>query len=468
MRLTSTSSDGSVIRASVSKPQAFAALFDRHARVIWGYACRRVGPAAADEVVNETFLRAFSGRSGYDVGLPDARPWLFGIATNVIREHARGGGKEPAMTPDLERVREVYPDAQEPSAERLASLRASLLEAIDASVQPQPRRDRQRFLSGPRQHRGPIPWAIVAAACAVVAVALLLGNSGGPTPRGVTSAEARAILRGAAAGLAVPAGAVLHVADTNVETFSNGHGWTRSREQVWQETSYPYNERIIGHISFSFAPPSSQEYAIVDNVMQLYDPQRNTIYTDQPPPFTIRPAAQAGRYLLTPTHDTNAPTITITAAQLRALRDGQDTIIYETRHHVSVVSYRSIRHQQPFLDSIRKTALALLHSGHAQVLYNVQFAGRAAIEISGPGPGTIPAIRREIYYVAPLTYQPRGFVQRWAGKSGETWTTRFTTYRLLPGTVANRALVTLPGAHPNATIDTNPADYNAAFNRLFK
>jgi hypothetical protein len=370
------------------------------------------------------------------------------------------------MTADLERVREVYPGAQEPSAERLASLRASLLEAIDASVESQPRRGRQRFLSGLPQHRGPIPWAIVAVTCAVVAVALLLGNSGGPTPRRVTSAEARAILRGAAAGLAVPAGAVLHVADTNVETFSNRSGWTRSREELWQETSYPYDERIIGHVSFSFAPPSSQEYAIVDNVVQLYDAQRNTIYTNPPPPFTIRPAAQAGRYLLTPTHDPDAPTITITAGQLRALRDGQDTIIYETRHHVSVVSYRSLYPEQPFLDSIRKTALALLHSGHAQILDNAQFAGRAAIAISGPGP--IPVIRREIYYVAPRTYQPLGLVQRWAGKSGETWTTRFTTYRLLPGTVANRTLVTLPGAHPNATIDTNLADYNAASNRLFK
>jgi hypothetical protein len=96
-----------------------------------------------------------------------------------------------------------------------------------------------------------------------------------------------------------------------------------------------------------------------------------------------------------------------------------------------------------------------VHSGQAQVLYDAQFAGRAAIEISGPGP--IPAIFRESYYVAPRTHQPLGLVQRGAGKAGETWTTRFITYRLLPGTVANRALVTVPGTHPDATIDTRPA-----------
>jgi RNA polymerase sigma factor (sigma-70 family) len=87
--LSSSSSDARLIRASVSNPQSFAALFDRHARIIWRYACRRVGPIAADEVVGETFFRAFADRGIYDVGQRDARPWLFGIATNVLREHIR-------------------------------------------------------------------------------------------------------------------------------------------------------------------------------------------------------------------------------------------------------------------------------------------------------------------------------------------------------------------------------------------
>ncbi|MGO9957508.1 MAG: hypothetical protein ACLP50_16315 [Solirubrobacteraceae bacterium] len=359
---------------------------------------------------------------------------------------------------DLERVRDAYPDIEEPSAERLASLRARLVELIDTSVTSQPRRRRARFVPGPLRRRRLI--ALAAALAAVAGVALVLTNQGGPTPRRPTAAEARAILRGAAAGLAVPVGAVLHVADRSVETFSKG--WTRWSEELWQETSYPYDERIIEHIRFSWRRPLSQEWAIVDNVMQLYDPRRNTIYTNEPAPYTIRPGTGAGRYLLTPTHVKNPPTITITANQLRGLRDGQDTIIWTGSHQISVVPYRSILHQS-FLISIRKTALALLRSGRAQVLYDVQFAGHAAIEIAGPGP--IPAIRRDIYYVTPRTYRPLGLVQRMVG---ETTTTRFTTYRLLPGTVANRALVTLVGAHPRARIDTRAADYNAASNRIFK
>ncbi len=101
--LSSSSSDAQLIGASVSKPQSFATLFDRHAPAIWRYACRRIGPGAADDVVSETFLRAFSRRAAYDLSVPDARPWLYGIATNVIREHARD---EARRHRDIERRRE--------------------------------------------------------------------------------------------------------------------------------------------------------------------------------------------------------------------------------------------------------------------------------------------------------------------------------------------------------------------------
>jgi RNA polymerase sigma factor (sigma-70 family) len=50
---------------------------------------RRAAPGLTDELASETFLRAFAGRAGYDTTQPDARPWLFGIATNLLRKHAR-------------------------------------------------------------------------------------------------------------------------------------------------------------------------------------------------------------------------------------------------------------------------------------------------------------------------------------------------------------------------------------------
>jgi RNA polymerase sigma factor (sigma-70 family) len=87
--VSASTGDASIIRASLDEPAAFALLFDRHAAMIWRYARRRAGTTVVDEVVGETFLRAFAGREAYDLSQRDARPWLYGIATNVLRGHAR-------------------------------------------------------------------------------------------------------------------------------------------------------------------------------------------------------------------------------------------------------------------------------------------------------------------------------------------------------------------------------------------
>ncbi|GAB3280099.1 RNA polymerase sigma factor [Actinocorallia lasiicapitis] len=70
-------------------PYAFAVLFDRYAGMLHRYATRRLGPEAADDVVNETFLVAFQRRNTFDPAYPDARPWLFGILTRLISRHHR-------------------------------------------------------------------------------------------------------------------------------------------------------------------------------------------------------------------------------------------------------------------------------------------------------------------------------------------------------------------------------------------
>jgi RNA polymerase sigma factor (sigma-70 family) len=81
--------DGEVIGRSLAEPRAFAIVFERHYARIWRYLCRRAGRTAADDLASETFLRAFSGRRDYDLARSDARPWLYGIATNLLREQSR-------------------------------------------------------------------------------------------------------------------------------------------------------------------------------------------------------------------------------------------------------------------------------------------------------------------------------------------------------------------------------------------
>lgn len=79
--------DSDIIRRSRESPAAFAALYDKYARSVYRYAARRAGEAAAEDVMSETFLVAFEGRDGFDHAWDDARPWLFGIATNLLRRH---------------------------------------------------------------------------------------------------------------------------------------------------------------------------------------------------------------------------------------------------------------------------------------------------------------------------------------------------------------------------------------------
>ncbi|MBI4897671.1 MAG: RNA polymerase sigma factor [Actinobacteria bacterium] len=81
--------DGELIAASIDDADAFGELFDRHYAIVHQFIHRRLGVELADELSSETFVQAFKSRDSYDAGKPDAAPWLFGIASNLIRNHAR-------------------------------------------------------------------------------------------------------------------------------------------------------------------------------------------------------------------------------------------------------------------------------------------------------------------------------------------------------------------------------------------
>ena len=81
--------DSGTISASIADPERFAEIFHRHWDEIYRYIARRLGPEAAEDVGAETFTVAFRSRGRYDTDRTDARPWLYGIATNLIRQHHR-------------------------------------------------------------------------------------------------------------------------------------------------------------------------------------------------------------------------------------------------------------------------------------------------------------------------------------------------------------------------------------------
>ncbi|WP_372448931.1 RNA polymerase sigma factor [Qaidamihabitans albus] len=67
----------------------FARLFDAHARALRAYLAGRVGTQVAEDLVGETFLLALRRRATYDPARAPVRGWLYGIATNVLRNHVR-------------------------------------------------------------------------------------------------------------------------------------------------------------------------------------------------------------------------------------------------------------------------------------------------------------------------------------------------------------------------------------------
>lgn len=83
-----------MIGASLDVPTRFGEIFDRHFERIHGYLRRRAGLEIADEAASETFVIAFDRRASFDSSRPDALPWLFGIATNVLRNHRRREARE--------------------------------------------------------------------------------------------------------------------------------------------------------------------------------------------------------------------------------------------------------------------------------------------------------------------------------------------------------------------------------------
>jgi RNA polymerase sigma-70 factor (ECF subfamily) len=106
--------DAAVVQLSRHEPEHFSVLFRRHAPYIQRYVVRRLGQDAADDIVAETFLLAFRQRDSYDQTRADARPWLYGIATNLIGRHRRAEirlyralartGADPVMEPFTDRV----------------------------------------------------------------------------------------------------------------------------------------------------------------------------------------------------------------------------------------------------------------------------------------------------------------------------------------------------------------------------
>jgi RNA polymerase sigma factor (sigma-70 family) len=104
--------DGVLIERSVrGRPDAFVEVVQRHEVAVHGFLARRAGRQVADDLLGEVWVRAFAARDRYDVVYDDARPWLYGIARNVLRAHWRSRPVEDSSGP--ERAADPWDDVVE-------------------------------------------------------------------------------------------------------------------------------------------------------------------------------------------------------------------------------------------------------------------------------------------------------------------------------------------------------------------
>jgi RNA polymerase sigma factor (sigma-70 family) len=131
------SDDGAVIRDSLREPGRFGEIFERHYDRLYAFLARRVGAEVGSDLAAETFTRAFTLRQRFRTGeSSSALPWLFGIATNLLRHQRRTEvrklrayartGVDPVLddVPDAERRVDASAASRE-LARALASLRGA-------------------------------------------------------------------------------------------------------------------------------------------------------------------------------------------------------------------------------------------------------------------------------------------------------------------------------------------------------
>jgi RNA polymerase sigma-70 factor, ECF subfamily len=113
-----------IIKDSRRNPEAFGAIFDKYYPKILAYTIRRTGSVvAAEEIVSETFIKAFKNLSKFHWQGISIEAWLFRIAINEIRMYFRSQGTVTSLDEMYQR------EGFEPQADY--NLAQELLEAQD-------------------------------------------------------------------------------------------------------------------------------------------------------------------------------------------------------------------------------------------------------------------------------------------------------------------------------------------------
>ena|SRR5947209_6444346 len=121
--------DGELIVRSSTRGEVFHELFDRHFKAVHRYLARRVGRDRAEDLASQTFTVAFARRTTFRTDVTDARPWLLGIATNLLMNERRA---EQRSLETVDRIQaQPVPSAAELADNGLDHGVAAALAALD-------------------------------------------------------------------------------------------------------------------------------------------------------------------------------------------------------------------------------------------------------------------------------------------------------------------------------------------------
>ena len=147
--------DQTVTAAIAGDEPAFAALAERHRRELHVHCYRMLASFdEAEDAVQETFLKAWRGRSGFDGG-PQFRAWLYRIATNVCLDMLRHSSRRTAAgshaeVPWLQPYPDLLLEAAAPNDEQpeaMAISRETISLAFLAALQVLPPRQRAALIA---------------------------------------------------------------------------------------------------------------------------------------------------------------------------------------------------------------------------------------------------------------------------------------------------------------------------------
>jgi RNA polymerase sigma factor (sigma-70 family) len=126
----------------IAHREDFEAAFRQHFPPIYRFISRRVGPAIAEDLAAETFATAYRRRACFEPGRGSLSSWLYGIATNLVRNHWRA--EQHLLALDARLVPEIdLPDGSDAVDQRVT---AALLAPRLAAALGQLTRDQRDVL----------------------------------------------------------------------------------------------------------------------------------------------------------------------------------------------------------------------------------------------------------------------------------------------------------------------------------